>query len=146
MAKINQSSLLVVVLLLLWELAAAMGESKEMYRDPKLPIWVRIFDLMKRMSIAEKIGQMTQIDRATATPDIMKEYSIGSVISGGGSVPRLQATAQEWIQMVNYFQHGSLSSRLGIPMIYGIDAIHGNNNVYKATIFPHNVGLGATRL
>uniref|UniRef100_F6HAB2 Glycoside hydrolase family 3 N-terminal domain-containing protein n=1 Tax=Vitis vinifera TaxID=29760 RepID=F6HAB2_VITVI len=106
---------------------------------------IRIRDLMKRMTLAEKIGQMTQIDRKTATPEIMKEYSIGSLISSPGSVPRVQATAEEWIQMINDFQHGFLSSRLGIPMIYGVDALHGSNNVYKATIFPHNVGLGATR-
>jgi beta-glucosidase len=69
----------------------------------------------------------------------------GSVLSGGGSVPAKQASAETWIDMVNDFQKGSLSTRLGIPMIYGIDAVHGNNNVYKATIFPHNIGLGATR-
>lgn len=72
-------------------------------------------------------------------------FDAGSVLSGGGSVPAQQASAQTWINMVNDFQKGSLSTRLGIPMIYGIDAVHGNNNVYKATIFPHNVGLGATR-
>jgi beta-glucosidase-like glycosyl hydrolase len=60
-------------------------------------------------------------------------------------VPAPQASAEDWIKMVNEFQKGALSTRLGIPMIYGIDAVHGNNNVYKATIFPHNVGLGATR-
>ena len=69
----------------------------------------------------------------------------GSVLSGGGSVPAEKASAQTWIDMINGFQKGSLSTRLGIPMIYGIDALHGNNNVYKATIFPHNVGLGASR-
>lgn len=66
-------------------------------------------------------------------------------MSGGGSVPRPQASAEDWIDMVNSFQKGALSTRLGIPLLYGIDAIHGNNNVYKATIFPHNVGLGVTR-
>lgn len=66
-------------------------------------------------------------------------------MSGGGSVPVKQASAETWIKMVNDFQNGSLSTRLGIPMMYGIDAVHGHNNVYKATIFPHNVGLGATR-
>ncbi|XP_034688735.1 beta-glucosidase BoGH3B-like [Vitis riparia] len=141
MAKVPS---LLVGLLLLCGLAA-MGEANEKYKDPKQPIGIRIRDLMKRMTLAEKIGQMTQIEIKTATPEIMKEYSIGSLLSGGGSVPRVQATAEEWIQMINDFQHGSLSSRLGIPMIYGIDAVHGNNNVYKATIFPHNVGLGATR-
>ena len=66
-------------------------------------------------------------------------------MSGGGSVPKPNATAEDWVNMVNDFQKGSLSTRLGIPMIYGIDAVHGHNNVYKATIFPHNIGLGVTR-
>lgn len=66
-------------------------------------------------------------------------------MSGGGSVPAPKASAETWVNMVNELQKGSLSSRLGIPMIYGIDAVHGHNNVYNATIFPHNVGLGVTR-
>lgn len=69
----------------------------------------------------------------------------GSVLSGGGSTPLPEASAEDWVNMINEYQKGSLSSRLGIPMIYGIDAVHGHNNVYNATIFPHNVGLGATR-
>jgi beta-glucosidase-like glycosyl hydrolase len=60
-------------------------------------------------------------------------------------VPVDRASPKQWVDMVNTFQKGSLSTRLGIPMIYGIDAVHGHNNVYKATIFPHNVGLGVTR-
>ena len=60
-------------------------------------------------------------------------------------MPTKDASPESWIHMVNDFQKGSLSTRLGIPMIYGIDAVHGHNNVYKATIFSHNVGLGATR-
>ena len=140
-------SLLVGLLLLccLAAAAAAMAEPKEKYKDPNQPTGVRIRDLMKRMTLEEKIGQMTQIDLSAATPEIMKKYSIGSILSGGGSVPKVEATAEEWIEMINGFQHGSLSSRLGIPLIYGIDAVHGNNNIYKATIFPHNIGLGATR-
>lgn len=86
-----------------------------------------------------------QLERVNLTAKIMQKYGIGSVLSGGGSPPRLNATAKDWVQMVNEFQKGALASRLGIPMIYGIDAVHGNNNVYKATIFPHNVGLGVTR-
>lgn len=66
-------------------------------------------------------------------------------MSGGGSVPKPNASAEDWVNMVNEFQKGALKTRLGIPMIYGIDAVHGHNNVYKATIFPHNVGLGVTR-
>ncbi|XP_039052548.1 lysosomal beta glucosidase-like [Hibiscus syriacus] len=115
------------------------------YKDPKQPISKRIRDLLKRMNLDVKIGEMVQIDRQVATAEVMRDYKIGSILSGGGSVPRLQATLQEWINMVNSFQNGSLSTRLGIPMIYGIDAVHGHNNVYNATIFPHNVGLGATR-
>lgn len=69
----------------------------------------------------------------------------GSVLSGGGSVPAKRASPKTWVNMVNKFQKGSLSTRLGIPMIYGIDAVHGHNTAYNATIFPHNIGLGATR-
>lgn len=65
--------------------------------------------------------------------------------SGGGSYPSKYATPEVWVDMVNDFQKGSLSTRLGIPFIYGIDAVHGHNTVYNATVFPHNIGLGATR-
>ncbi|KAK9078578.1 hypothetical protein SSX86_002635 [Deinandra increscens subsp. villosa] len=115
------------------------------YKDPKQPIGDRIKDLINRMTLEEKIGQMTQIDRSVASNEVIKNYMIGSVLSGGGSVPAKQASPFTWIDMVNDFQKGALSTRLGIPMIYGIDAIHGHNSVYKATIFPHNVGLGVTR-
>ncbi|GAY60380.1 hypothetical protein CUMW_201590 [Citrus unshiu] len=109
------------------------------YKDPKQPVAVRVKDLLGRMSLEEKIGQMVQIDRTIATVQFLKDYSIGSVLSGGGSTPLPQASAADWINMINDFQRGSLASRLGIPMIYGIDAVHGHNNVYNATIFPHNL-------
>lgn len=115
------------------------------YKDPKQPAAVRVEDLLGRMTLEEKIGQMVQIERGVATAEIMRNYSIGSVLSGGGSTPLLNASAEDWVNMVNGFQKGSLASRLGIPMIYGIDAVHGHNSVYNATIFPHNIGLGATR-
>ncbi|KAL6629777.1 hypothetical protein ACP70R_029542 [Stipagrostis hirtigluma subsp. patula] len=115
------------------------------YRDPKQPLNARISDLLGRMTLAEKIGQMSQIERVNATADVMQKYFIGSVLSGGGSVPAPNAPPREWVKMVNEIQRGALSSRLGIPMLYGIDAVHGHNNVYKATIFPHNIGLGCTR-
>ncbi|KAJ9189124.1 hypothetical protein P3X46_000455 [Hevea brasiliensis] len=127
--------------------AAAAGDTKKYlkYKDPKQPLGVRIKDLMSRMTLQEKIGQMVQVERSVATPDVMKKYFIGSVLSGGGSVPAPKASAETWVKTVNDIQKGALSTRLGIPMIYGIDAVHGHNNVYKATIFPHNVGLGVTR-
>ncbi|KAL3828643.1 hypothetical protein ACJIZ3_017445 [Penstemon smallii] len=115
------------------------------YKDPKQPLNARIKDLMGRMTLEEKIGQMTQIEKKLASPEIMKNSFIGSVLSGGGSVPGPKASAESWVNMVNELQKGAISSRLGIPMIYGIDAVHGHNNVYNATIFPHNVGLGVTR-
>ncbi|XP_050122541.1 uncharacterized protein LOC126600068 isoform X1 [Malus sylvestris] len=124
----------------------AIAEAEHIrYKDPKQPLNTRIKDLLSRMMLEEKIGQMVQIDRSVASSEVMKKYFIGSILSGGGSVPAQRASPEAWINMVNDFQKGSLSTRLGIPMIYGIDAVHGHNNVYKATIFPHNIGLGATR-
>lgn len=73
-------------------------------------------------------------------------HFIGSILSSGGSTPFDNALSSDWADMVDGYQKSALESRLGIPLIYGIDAVHGNNSVYGATIFPHNVGLGATRL
>ncbi|VAI36727.1 unnamed protein product [Triticum turgidum subsp. durum] len=139
------SSRKITSLLLMFCLAVLVRAEYAKYKDPKQPLAVRINDLLGRMTLAEKIGQMTQIERVNATAEAMSKYFIGSVLSGGGSVPAPQASAQAWASMVNEMQKGSLSTRLGIPMIYGIDAVHGNNNAYRATIFPHNIGLGATR-
>nr|GEV97663.1 putative glycosyl hydrolase family protein [Tanacetum cinerariifolium] len=115
------------------------------YRNANAPIEARLKDLMSRMTVKEKLGQMTQIERAVATPDVIRDLCIGSVLSGGGSKPFDKATSADWADMVDGLQKGALESRLGIPMFYGSDAVHGNNNVYGTTIFPHNVGLGATR-
>lgn len=133
------------LLLLWWNCKIAVADKYMKYKDPKQPVAVRVKDLIGRMTLQEKIGQMVQIDRTTATIQIMKDYYIGSVLSGGGGVPLPKATAVDWINMVNDFQNGSMSTRLGIPMIYGIDAVHGHNNVFNATMFPHNIGLGAAR-
>ncbi|CAH8362382.1 unnamed protein product [Eruca vesicaria subsp. sativa] len=133
------------LLLLYCVMASASAGTYLKYKDPKQPLGARIKDLMNRMTLQEKIGQMVQIERTVATPEVMKKYFIGSVLSGGGSVPSPKATPATWVNMVNEIQKASLSTRLGIPMIYGIDAVHGHNNVYGATIFPHNVGLGVTR-
>ncbi|KAJ9540471.1 hypothetical protein OSB04_026977 [Centaurea solstitialis] len=142
MVKVSTCVVMILVMLC-WATIVASHAMK--YKDPNQPINVRIRDLMKRMTLEEKIGQMTQIDRSVATPEIMQKYFIGSLLSGGGSVPAKEASPETWINMVNDFQTGSLSTRLGIPMMYGIDAVHGNSNVYNATIFPHNIGLGVTR-
>ncbi|CAN6439923.1 unnamed protein product [Victoria cruziana] len=137
---------LYVVMILLLTGRMSIGEANyASYKDPSKPLNVRIKDLMSRMSLEEKIGQMAQVDRLFVTPDVVKSNFIGSLVNAPGSSPRPQATAQNWVDMVNEFQKGAMSTRLQIPMILGIDAVHGHNNVYGATIFPHNVGLGATR-
>ncbi|CAN8252483.1 unnamed protein product [Cochlearia groenlandica] len=115
------------------------------YKDPKEPLEVRIKSLMSLMTLEEKIGQMVQVERTNATTEIIKKYFIGSVFSSGGSVPTPNASPEAWVNMVNEIQKMALSTRLGVPVIYGIDAVHGHNNAYNATIFPHNIGLGVTR-
>jgi beta-glucosidase len=116
------------------------------YLNPALPIARRVADLLGRMTIEEKIGQMTQAERAAVAgdPTLIAQWRLGSVLSGGGSTPATNTPAA-WVEMVNDFQAQSLSTRLQVPLIYGIDAVHGHGNVYGATIFPHNVGLGSTR-
>lgn len=115
------------------------------YKDPSAPVEVRVKDLLSRMTLLEKIGQMTQIERSVATAPSMKDRFIGSVLSGGGSKPFENAKSADWADMIDGLQKAALETRLGIPIFYGVDAVHGNNNVYGTTIFPHNVGLGATR-
>ncbi|CAK9221404.1 unnamed protein product [Sphagnum jensenii] len=120
-------------------------EGTFVYKDPEQPIALRVKDLLSRMTLEEKIGQMTQIEREVSNSSVIQRYHIGSILSGGGSVPAPKATPELWDNMIDDFQRAALNTRLGIPLLYGIDAVHGNNNVYRATIFPHNVGLGATR-
>uniref|UniRef100_M0ZYE0 Hydrolase, hydrolyzing O-glycosyl compounds n=1 Tax=Solanum tuberosum TaxID=4113 RepID=M0ZYE0_SOLTU len=115
------------------------------YKNPSALIEERVQDLLSRMTLEEKIGQMAQIERSVATPSVITDLSIGSILSVGGSAPFEDAPSEAWADMVDRFQKAALESRLGIPLLYGVDAIHGNNNVYGATIFPQNVGLGATR-
>jgi len=115
------------------------------YQNPALPVPDRVADLMARMTLDEKLGQMTQAERAALNPQSdLATLRVGSVLSGGGSAPSPN-TAQAWADMYDSFQRTALTTPLAIPMIYGVDAVHGHNNVRGATIFPHNVGLGATR-
>jgi beta-glucosidase len=116
------------------------------YRNPSLPVKQRVADLLGRMSLAEKIGQMTQAERGdvTADPSLVTKWRLGSVLSGGGSVPASN-TPEGWADMVDDLQDAALNTRLGIPLIYGVDSVHGHGNLLGATVFPHNIGLGATR-
>lgn len=99
--------------------------------------------LLAEMTLEEKIGQMALAARDTIGPADVKSALLGSVLSGGGSAPRPN-TPENWVKMVNAYQQGALGTRLAIPIIYGIDAIHGHATATGATIFPHNIGLGAT--
>ncbi|XP_020683228.1 uncharacterized protein LOC110100144 [Dendrobium catenatum] len=121
------------------------GSSDVLYKDPHQPVEIRVQDLLSRMTLQEKVAQMAQIERAVVSPTALTELSIGSVLSSGGSAPQPCASALHWADMVDAMQRCALSSRLGIPIIYSTDAVHGHNNLLHATIFPHNVGLGATR-
>ncbi|MDR2717504.1 MAG: glycoside hydrolase family 3 protein [Treponema sp.] len=99
-------------------------------------------ELLASMTLAEKVGQMTQAERGDLYKGDITEYALGSVLSGGGSTPA-QNTPEGWVTMFNGFTEESLKTRLGIPVVYGLDAVHGHNNALNATILPHNVGLGA---
>jgi beta-glucosidase len=111
----------------------------------KTTINARVADLMDRMSLDQKIGQMTQTERMAISPEEVKAFHIGSVLSGGGSVPGDNLPA-DWVDMNDAYWMASMeedAEHLAIPILYGVDAIHGHNNVLGATVFPHNIGLGA---
>jgi len=115
------------------------------YLDPSLPDRKRVADLLARMTLVEKVGQMTQAERgAVGNGSDITGYALGSLLSGGGSTPTPNTPAG-WADMVDAFQTRALATRLQIPLIYGVDSVHGHNNLAGATVFPHNIGLGATR-
>ncbi|WP_041289567.1 glycoside hydrolase family 3 N-terminal domain-containing protein [Kribbella flavida] len=115
------------------------------YLNAKLPVKTRVKDLLSRMTLAEKVGQMTQAERnALRSRTDIASYALGSLLSGGGSVPTPNTPAS-WAAMIDTYQLNAQATRLQIPLIYGVDAVHGHNNVIGATILPHNIGIGATR-
>lgn len=121
-----------------------MLQTEYAYKDATLDSEARIEDLLRQMTLAEKVGQMTQPEKNSVPPEDVTKYALGSVLSGGGGHPT-NNTPEEWAKMVSTFQEAALQTRLGIPLIYGVDAVHGHNNMHGAVIFPHNIGLGATR-
>jgi beta-glucosidase len=116
--------------------------SNVLYKNPAAGIDERVENLLGQMTLAEKIGQMTQVARYAINPSDISTMYIGSVLSGGGDVPRSN-TPQAWDEMTDRFQGYALKTRLGIPLIYGADGVHGHNNLRGAVIFPQNIGLGA---
>ncbi len=105
----------------------------------------QIKPILAKMTLDEKIGQMTQGDSGSIKDQAdVETYLLGSVLSGGNSDPAAGNSIQAWTDMYESFQQHALKTRLKIPILYGIDAVHGHNNVLGAVIFPHNIGLGAT--
>lgn len=104
-------------------------------------------DCLSKMTLDEKIGQMTQVaHNYLASPSDITTYKLGSLLSGGGGGPKGGGgTASQWADMYDRYQSYALKTRLRIPLLYGVDAVHGHNNVYGAVIFPHNIGMGASR-
>jgi beta-glucosidase len=161
----------IVLALLLFALRGAAPSSASSrtavptYRDASAPVDQRVADLLGRMSLAEKIGQMGQInvevlqgdpstpwDRGPLNRDLMKDVlndnRIGSILSGGGAWPPVGDDGKAWADEINAIQKYALeeapNNPLGIPIIYGADAVHGHNNLFDATMVPHEIGLGAT--
>jgi beta-glucosidase len=115
-------------------------------RDPDME--KRITELLSRMTLEEKVGQVIQADINDVTPDQVREYNLGSVLNGGGSAPdgNLRNTPDSWLALADEFWVASTDTADGgvsIPAIWGTDAVHGHGNIVGATIFPHNIGLGA---
>jgi beta-glucosidase len=123
----------------------------EIWPTAKSPIAVdpaieaKVADLLARMTLEEKVGQIVQGDIGSLTPEDVKKYHLGSVLNGGNSAPGNDdhAPAPKWLALADELWIASTSTRLGIPAMWGTDAVHGHNNIIGATIFPHNIGLGA---
>lgn len=124
------------------QIIATATSGNMIYMNPSQPTEARVEDLLKRMTLEEKIGQMTQVEKNSIKPGDIAKYYIGSILSGGGGSPT-ENTPQAWYAMVAGFQNEALETRLQIPIIYGVDAVHGHGNLLNATVFPHNIGLGA---
>lgn len=107
----------------------------------------RITALLGRMTVEQKVGQMIQADISAITPADLATYPLGSILAGGDSGPYgdERADAAKWQRMVTEFRDASKKSGAGIPILFGVDAVHGHSNLPSATIFPHNIGLGAAQ-
>lgn len=140
------------------EVASANGDvNVEIWPQTQGPIDVdpvleqRIDDLLAKMSLRQKVGQIIQGDIGSITPEDIKKYPLGSILNGGNSAPGgdVRAPAQQWLALADEFYEASKQCDLEggpfIPMIWGTDAVHGHNNIVGATFFPHNIGLGCAR-
>ncbi|MBN1959863.1 MAG: glycoside hydrolase family 3 protein [Deltaproteobacteria bacterium] len=112
-------------------------------------IEAKITDIIANMTLAQKIGQMVQADTANISPDEVRQYYIGSILSGGDAFPVTGKTSlvTDWLKFADEYWQASMSTdaKVKIPLLYGIDAVHGHARIFGATVFPHNIALGATR-
>ena len=125
----------------LWPAAKSVG-----LVDPKTEAFVS--RLMARMTLEEKVGQMVQADISSIRPEDLRDYPLGSILAGGNSGPNgnERSDAAAWSRLVGEFRAASLkpaANGVAIPILFGVDAVHGHSNLPNATIFPHNIGLGA---
>jgi len=116
--------------------------------DPQME--ARIDQILAQMSLEQKVGQMIQADIASVTEADIKAFRIGSVLNGGGQTPndKAESTPQEWVQLAEKLFQASVtpeSGKVPIPLMWGVDAVHGHGNLMGATLYPHNIALGATR-
>ncbi len=142
--KIFRSVLIVLTLFFVGFMQPDSGNLN--IQNKKSSISEKVDSLLAKMTLKEKIGQMTQADiyAVKNNPDAISEYSLGSILCGGSSEIK-DITASGWADYYDMLQSYALKSRLKIPIIYGVDAVHGHNNVDGAVIFPHNIGMGCTR-
>lgn len=149
----NRSPLLLAALLALAASAGAVETdsivqawpARKPVRDAALE--ARVDTALKGLSLRQKIGQIVQPEIRAITPEQVREYAIGTILNGGGGWPGQDraATPAQWRELSETFQAAALQATPGIPLIWGTDAVHGHNNVRGATLFPHNIALGATR-
>jgi beta-glucosidase len=114
--------------------------------DPAIE--ARVADLLRQLTLEQKVAQMVQPDIRYVTPDDVKVFRLGAILNGGGAFPgdNKHARVSDWVSLADRFYDASMDTSTGapaIPVIWGTDAVHGHNNVFGATLFPHNIGLGA---
>jgi beta-glucosidase len=154
----NKSIYLLALALLAGDIAAAAASDKKPAQmtdwphvtsavKPDKAIEARVREIVAGMTLRQKIGQMTQAEIQSVTPEDITKYYLGSVLNGGGSWPgkNKHASPADWVALADQYYNASMATdmKIKVPLIWGIDAIHGNSNIYGSTLFPHNIGLGA---
>ena len=127
--------------------AAPVWPKAAIPQSPDPALEARVRSIVAGMTLEQKVGQMTQPDIRSVTPDEVRRYYIGSILNGGGAWPsmNMHSSVDDWVKLSDAFYRASMSTdmKVKVPVIWGTDAVHGHNNVYGATLFPHNIGLGA---